>query len=46
LTEASGDTLTTVNISDIRLRTPEGAAVTLGEYIERPTVVVLVRYFG
>ena len=35
-----------MNISNTRLDTPDGDTVTLGEYIDRPTVVVLVRYFG
>jgi hypothetical protein len=35
-----------MNISYLQLHTPEGAVVALGELIDRPTVVVLVRYFG
>ena len=35
-----------MNISDLQLNTPAGAGVLLGDYIDRPTVVVLVRYFG
>ena len=35
-----------VNISNTQLNTPDGDTVTLGDYIDRPTVVVLVRYFG
>jgi len=40
------DTLVSMNISDMQLHTPEGDTVTLGAYLDRPTVVVLVRYFG
>jgi hypothetical protein len=35
-----------MNISTVELNTLDGTAVTLGDYIDRPTVVVLVRYFG
>jgi len=35
-----------MKISNLQLHTPEGATVTLGDLIDRPTVVVLVRYFG
>jgi hypothetical protein len=35
-----------MNISDLQLSTPEGATVALGDLIDRPTVVILVRYFG
>jgi hypothetical protein len=35
-----------MNISTTQLNTPDGESITLGEYLDRPTVVVLVRYFG
>jgi hypothetical protein len=35
-----------VNLSNLELNTPAGTQTTLGEHIDRPTVVVLVRYFG
>ena len=35
-----------MNISQVKLQTPEGTPVELGSYIDRPTIVVLVRYFG
>ena len=35
-----------MNISTVELNTPDGRTIKLGEYIDRPTVVVLVRYFG
>jgi hypothetical protein len=35
-----------VNIVNVALNTPEGVTVTLGDYLEGPTVVVLVRYSG
>jgi hypothetical protein len=35
-----------MNISLGELQTPDGTRVQLGSYIDRPTIVVLVRYFG
>jgi len=35
-----------VNLSNVELNTPDGTPTTLGAHIDRPTVVVLVRYFG
>lgn len=40
------DNLSILNISNTQLQTPDGDTVTLGDYIDRATVVVLVRYFG
>ena len=35
-----------IDLSDLVLADPEGEAVRLGDLIERPTVIDVVRYFG
>jgi len=35
-----------MTLLDIELRTASGESTTLAEHIDRPTVVVFVRYYG
>ncbi len=35
-----------MTIDDVILLTPDGDAARLGDVIDRPTVIVVVRYFG
>ncbi len=44
--EAATDPAGWVELDQLRIEDPDGSPVSLSDYVFRPTVVVLVRYYG